>query len=79
MRYYAAACQTAFDCPADRTEIALRTRRMCEMIEQTIIGYEPFFDIRLLVFPEFAHAVPIYERCVTSWPCRFQTNTPRRM
>ncbi len=60
MRYYAAACQTAFDCPTDRSQIAARTRRMGEMIEQTIIGYEPFFDVRLLVFPEFAHAVPIY-------------------
>jgi predicted amidohydrolase len=34
---------------------------MCEIIEQTIAGYEPFFDVRLLVFPEFAHAAPIYE------------------
>jgi len=34
---------------------------MCEMAEQTIVGYEPFFDVRLLVFPEFAHAAPIYQ------------------
>jgi predicted amidohydrolase len=34
---------------------------MCEIVESTIIGYEPFFDVRLLVFPEFAHAVPIYD------------------
>ncbi|MEM1081725.1 MAG: nitrilase-related carbon-nitrogen hydrolase [Pseudomonadota bacterium] len=33
---------------------------MCQMAEQTILGYEPFFDVRLLVFPEFAHAVPIH-------------------
>lgn len=33
---------------------------MAAMIEQTIVGYEPFFDVRLLVFPEFAHAAPIY-------------------
>ncbi len=25
------------------------------------MGYEPFFDIKLVVFPEFAHAAPIYE------------------
>jgi formamidase len=31
-----------------------------EMIEQTVLGYEPFFDVRLLAFPEFAHTVPIY-------------------
>jgi len=34
---------------------------MCDIAEQTIIGYEPFFDVRLLVFPEFAHAAPIYD------------------
>ena len=60
-RYYAAACQTAFDCPAGRADIAERTARMCAMAENTIIGYEPFFDVRLLVFPEFAHAAPIYD------------------
>ncbi|MCZ6494183.1 MAG: nitrilase, partial [Planctomycetota bacterium] len=57
--YYAAACQTAFDCPANRSEIGQRTARMCEIAEQTILGYEPFFDVRLLAFPEFAHAAPI--------------------
>jgi predicted amidohydrolase len=31
------------------------------MVEHTIVGYEPFFDVRLLVFPEFAHAAPIYD------------------
>ncbi|MDP6479568.1 MAG: nitrilase-related carbon-nitrogen hydrolase [Phycisphaerales bacterium] len=61
LRYYAAACQTAFDPPASRGEIAARTDRMLELAEQAIVGYEPFFDIRLLTFPEFAHAVPIHE------------------
>jgi predicted amidohydrolase len=59
-RYYAAACQTDFTCPASREEIAARTARMCALIEQTIVGYEPFFDVRYFVFPEFAHAAPIY-------------------
>jgi predicted amidohydrolase len=59
--YYAAACQTAFPCPADRRGIGERTRRMCEIAAGTITGYEPFFDVRLLVFPEFAHAAPIYD------------------
>ncbi len=59
--YYAAACQTAFGCPADRREIGERTGRMCRIVEQTICGYEPFFDVRLLVFPEFAHAAPVYD------------------
>ncbi len=59
--YYAAACQTDFPCPSHRREIAGRTARMCAIAEQTIVGYEPFFDVRLLVFPEFAHAAPIYD------------------
>lgn len=59
--FYAAACQTAFDCPTHRKEIGERVKRMCAMVEQTIIGYEPFFDVRLLAFPEFAHAAPIYD------------------
>lgn len=59
--YYAACCQTDFACPRDRTEIAERTKRMCDMVQQTIVGYEPFFDVRLLAFPEFAHAAPIYD------------------
>ncbi len=63
--YYAAACQTDFESPAERGEIAARTRRMCQIVEQTIVGYEPFFDVRLLVFPEFAHAVPAYDSART--------------
>jgi len=61
LRYHAAAIQTAFDPPAHRDEIAVRVDRMCEMAEQTITGYEPFCDVRLIVFPEFAHAVPIHD------------------
>ncbi|GAB4171736.1 MAG: hypothetical protein Kow0020_06570 [Wenzhouxiangellaceae bacterium] len=59
--YYAAACQTDFPAPSSRDEIADRVQRMCRIIEQTVLGYEPFFDVRLLVFPEFAHAVPIHD------------------
>ncbi len=59
--YYAAACQTDFPCAQDRREIPDRVRRMCEIIEQTVLGYEPFFDVRLLAFPEFAHTPPIYD------------------
>lgn len=60
MRYHAAACSTDFPCPETRSAIGERTQRMCEIVEQTVLGYEPFFDVRLLAFPEFAHAVPIY-------------------
>ena len=61
MIYYAAACQTDFMCPKNRDEIKSRTKRMCEIVGQTIIGYEPFHDVRLLAFPEFAHTAPVYE------------------
>ncbi len=60
MRYHAAAIQTAFENPKTRLEIGDRVARMCAMAEQTVVGYEPFFDVRLLAFPEFAHAAPVY-------------------
>ena len=60
-RYYAAACQTDLPCPSHRSEIRTRVDRLLTMVDRTVIGYEPFFDIKLLVFPEFAHAAPIYE------------------
>jgi formamidase len=59
--YYAAACQTCFPCPTDRSQVAERVRRMCDMAEFAITGYGPFHDVRLVVFPEFAHAAPIYD------------------
>jgi formamidase len=59
--FYAAACQTDFPSPVSRDEIPARVDRVCEIVEQTILGYEPFFDVRLLAFPEFAHAVPVYQ------------------
>jgi hypothetical protein len=60
-RYYAAACQTDFPCPTARREIGRRAQRMCDLVRETVLGYEPFFDVRLLVFPEFAHIAPIYD------------------
>ena len=59
-RFYAACCQTAFDCPKSSGEIAQRVDRMLQMIDHAVLGYEPFFPVRLVVFPEFAHAAPIY-------------------
>ncbi len=59
-RYYAACCQTDFANPPTRREIPERVDRMLELIDSVVIGYEPFFPVRLVVFPEFAHAAPIY-------------------
>jgi formamidase len=60
-RYYAAACQLDLPNPRTREEIPARVRRIVEMIDHAVLGYEPFFPVRLVVFPEFAHAAPIYE------------------
>lgn len=59
-RYYAACCQTDFPSPASRAEIPNRVDRMLEMIDSAVLGYEPFFPVRLVVFPEFAHTPPVY-------------------
>ncbi|WZO99129.1 nitrilase-related carbon-nitrogen hydrolase [Isosphaeraceae bacterium EP7] len=59
-RYYAAACQTDLSCPKDRSELPARVDRLLAMVDHAVIGYGPFFDIRLVVFPEFVHAAPIY-------------------
>lgn len=59
-RYYAAACQIDLPNPKTRDEIAARVKHMLDIVEYAVTGYEPFFDVRLVVFPEFAHAAPIY-------------------
>jgi predicted amidohydrolase len=59
-RYYAACCQTDFPSPASNAEIRTRVDRMLEMIDAAVTGYEPFFPVRLVVFPEFAHTPPVY-------------------
>jgi predicted amidohydrolase len=59
-RYYAAACQTDLPCIHDRSEMAERVSGLLGMIDRAVVGYEPFFDVRLVAFPEFAHAAPIY-------------------
>ncbi len=51
--YYAAACQTDFAAPADRSEIAARTKRMCEMVEQTSTGVR-MSTIALMIMPLIA-------------------------
>ncbi|MAJ47778.1 MAG: nitrilase [Planctomycetes bacterium TMED75] len=60
MTVYAACCQTAFACPTHRDEISTRVDRMLEMAASAVDGYEPFHDVRLIVFPEFAHSAPIH-------------------
>lgn len=33
---------------------------MLEMVDMAVEGYAPFWDVKLLAFPEFGHAAPIY-------------------
>ena len=60
LRYYAAACQTDLPNPRTREEIKGRVDHMIAMIDRAVLGYAPFFPVRLVVFPEFGHAAPIY-------------------
>jgi formamidase len=60
LRYSAAACQTDFVNPLERPDMAANTRRMLAMIDAAVAGAAPFLPVRLVVFPEFAHAAPVY-------------------
>lgn len=68
-RYYAAACQLDLPNPTSRDQIAERVSRVLAVIEQAVQGYTPFFDVKLLVFPEFTHAAPIYSTAdeIAAW------------
>ena len=41
------------------------TDRMIAMIDAAVVGSQPFLPVRLVVFPEFAHAAPVYARVET--------------
>ncbi len=60
IRYSAAACQIDLPNPMRRDQIGERVSHMLGMIERAVEGYSPFLPVKLLVFPEFAHAAPAY-------------------
>ena len=60
IRYSAAACQTDLINPLDRREMSANTDRMLAMIDAAAAGAAPFLPVRLVVFPEFAHAAPVF-------------------
>lgn len=60
-RYYAAACQFDLPNPTSREQIDSRVDHMLNMVDHAVAGYEPFFDVRLIAFPEFGHAAPVYD------------------
>src|SRR5499433_1781545 len=60
MRYAAAACQTALPNPLSRCDMDANTTRMLAMIDAALAGSAPLLPVRLVVFPEFAHAAPVF-------------------
>jgi predicted amidohydrolase len=60
IRFAAAACQTDLPNPLDRTQMRANTDRMLSMLQCAVDGSAPFLPVRLVVFPEFAHAAPVY-------------------
>jgi formamidase len=60
IRYSAAACQTDLPNPRDRRDMRANTDRMIAMIDAAVAGSAPFLPVRLIVFPEFAHAAPVF-------------------
>ncbi len=60
IRYAAAACQTDMPNPVDRRGMRANTDRMLSMIDAAVAGSAPFLPVRLVVFPEFAHAAPVF-------------------
>src|SRR5664279_2540359 len=61
IRYSVAACQTDLPNPVDRRSMRANTDRMLSMIDSAVAGAAPFLPVRLVVFPEFAHAAPVFE------------------
>lgn len=60
LKYNAVAVQTDFPNPVSRAEMKKNTGRMVELIAMAVEGYKPFLPVKLVVFPEFAHAAPVY-------------------
>ncbi len=60
IRYSAAACQTDLPNPVERAQMRKNTDRMLSMIDSAVAGSAPFLPVRLIAFPEFAHAAPVF-------------------
>jgi formamidase len=60
IRYSVAACQTDLPNPIERKQMRANTERMLSMIDSAVAGAAAFLPVRLVVFPEFAHAAPVF-------------------
>jgi len=61
LQYNVSAVQVSNRNPQDRSEMKENTSRMLELAEQAVIGSKPFLPVKFIVFPEWAHAAPVYE------------------
>ncbi len=60
IRYSAAACQTDLPNPVERREMRRNTDRILSMIDSAVAGAAPFLPVKLIAFPEFVHAAPVF-------------------
>src|SRR6266581_785714 len=60
IRYSVAACQTDLPNPIERRQMRANTDRILSMIDSAVAGSAPFMPVKLVVFPEFAHAAPVF-------------------
>src|SRR3954452_13981017 len=61
LRYSAAACQPGLASPVNRRDMWRNRARIVSMIDSAVAGAAPFLPVRLVVFPEVAHAAPVFE------------------
>ena len=60
LRYAAAAIQTDYANPLHWRQMRGNTDRLLSLLDSAIAGAAPFVPVRLVVFPEFAHAAPVF-------------------
>jgi formamidase len=60
IRYSVAACQTDLANPLSRLDMYRNTDRILALVDSAVAGSAPFLPVKLVVFPEFAHAAPVY-------------------
>jgi len=65
LQYNASAIQVSNRNPENRDGMKENSIRMLELAEQAVIGSKPFLPVRFIVFPEWAHAAPVYEDAAT--------------
>ncbi len=65
LQYNVSAIQVSSRNPKERSEMKGNTERMLELAELAVVGSKPFLPVRFIVFPEFAHAAPVYEDAAT--------------